>query len=930
MTTPLPVTFEALYSGQWHDITTDVRQTSDVEISWGRADEASQASPVTIGFLLNNGQSNVNPAVSGRYSLRNPRSDLFGLIGRNMPVRVRLGDPESTLVLSGTNDSYAWAADEVGLDVTTDIDVRIDCHPTTWRPPSVMALARKYQITGNQRAWYFGVDPDGKLVFAWSPDGTLASRITEVSTAPVPADSGRLAVRVLQDSSNGLGQRVHTFYTAPTMAGPWTQLGATVTSMGSTSIFSGTAPVEVGRLMPDGISPSTPLNGRVYAFHILNSTLNYAARADFTTLPSGIGGGTFTDTAINGGREWTMTSQTYVDDLSILGIGEVAKMPPEWDTSGNNVWVPVEAKSISRRLGQGKSALRSPLFRDLSRNPEVVAYWSMEDGANATQLASAFGHEPLVLSGDVRTAAYDGFAGSAPVTTFGNIAHAYGPVPRYTPLKRQRWALMLRQSSSQPADRNLIYTTCIGGGISEAVLVLKADGSLRLVLNNTAGVAAVDVAAGVGDLRDRNAIIWFVLDQNGTAIDYQFGSIFEGDTFGTVFNGTLAAHNYGRFTSVRLGAAGELSGAALGHAALINSLDDSGFWSTVTTSLIGWEGEAAGDRIARLSAEEGVPMVIIGAPSATERMGRQGMDTYLNLVAECAETDMGILDDHHRLLARRYMTRERRYLQTDQYTMDYAAKQVPPPLRPVPDDQATRNDITVERIGGSSFRAVQTSGPLNVNDPTEDPQGVGVYDDAPKLSLADDSQVRGQAEWRLHLGTVDEDRYPSVSTNLVATPELADAAKLLAPGSLVTITNPPPWLPPDDIRQVVQGAQITLSPYRYDIDLMCTPASPWDVAMVSDGADDQRVDTGGSTTTTAPFSAGVDVALAVNSPGRPWIATQTPYLIKTAGVVLEVTAVTGAGAAQTLTVTQAPVNGVEKVIPVGSDVRLAHEPITSL
>lgn len=927
---PLPdITFEMFHSGQWNDITADVRQTDDVEISWGRADEASQAAPVTIKFLLNNGQSEVNPAVAGRYSLRNPRSDLFGLIGRNTPVRVRLGDPDAAMVLRGTQDSYAWCADEVGADVTSDIDVRIDCHPASWRPASVLALARKYQITGNQRAWYFGVDTDGRLNFTWSPDGTLASRLTEVSTVPIPANSGRLAVRVLQDSGNGLGGREHRFYTAPTIAGPWTQLGSTVVTLGSTSIFSGTAPIEVGRLMPDGITPSTELSGRVYAFHILNGTLNYAARADFTALPAGTGGTTFTDTAINGGREWTVTSQAVIDDLSILGAGEVAEMPPEWDTSGRNRWVPVEAKSISRRLGQGKAALRSPMFRDLSKNAEVVAYWPMEDGPNSTTLASAFSHEPLVLSGDVKTAAYDGFAGSAPVPTFGNIAHAYGPVARYAPKVRQRWAILLRQSSSQPADRNLIYTTCTGG-IAEAVLVLKADGSLRLVLNNTAGVAAVDQAAGVGDLRDKNAIVWFVLTQNGTAIDYQFGAIMEGNTFGSVFDGSLAAHNYGRFTSVKLGAAGELSGAAIGHAALINSTDDSGFWSTVTTSLVGWEGETAGNRIARLSTEEGVPVVIVGSPANTERMGRQDLDTYMNLVAECARTDMGILDDHHRLLARRYMTRERRYNQVDAYTMDYAAKEVPPPLRPVPDDQATRNDITVERIGGSSYRAIQTSGPMNINDPTEDPQGVGVYDDAPKLSLASDSQVRGQAEWRLHLGTVDEDRYPSISTNLVATPALLDAAKLLTPGGLVKIINPPDWLPPEDITQVIQGAQISLSPYRYDIDLTCTPASPWTVATVSDGTDDQRVDTGGSTVTTVGFDAGVDVTMAVNTPTRPWTTTQTPFLIKALGVVLEVTAVTGAGAAQTLTVTQAPVNGVEKPIPAGTPIRLAHEPTTAL
>jgi hypothetical protein len=934
MSTPLPVTFEAFYSGQWNMITDDVRQTSDVEISWGRADEASQASPVTVGFLLNNGASNINPAVSGRYSLRNPRSDLYGVIGHNMPVRVRLGAQDSTgLLMPGATEGYGWIPDAASFDITGDIDLRIDIDPETWRPlggAGGMALARKYVTTGEQRSWTFTLSPTGRPGFQWSSNGTLPARITVDATAAIPATTGRLVVRVTLDVNNGASGNTTTFYTGPSLTGPWTQLGASVVNSGVTSIFASTSTIELGRAhsttLP-GINTTVPFSGALAGFE-MRAGINGAIviSEDFTVQPATLPG-----TTIPSAAGITLGALAYIDDLSILGAGEVVKMPPEWDTSGRNVWVPVEAKSISRRLGQGKSALRSPLFRDLSRNPEVVAYWPMEDGPNSTQFASAFSHEPLVVAGDVRVAAYDGFAGSAPVPTFGNIAHAYGPVARYAPLARQRWTLALRQSASQPADRNLIYTTCTGG-IAEAVLVLKADGSLRLVLNNSAGATAVDFAGGVGDLRDTNALVWILLQQNGTAIDWQFGALKEGDAFGVAHGGTLAGHNYGRFTSVRFGAAGELSGAALGHGALINSTDDSGFWSTVSTSLIGWEGEPAAARILRLSNEEGVPIIIDGVPDASERMGRQGLDTYLALLEECAKTDMGILDDHHRLLARRYMTRERRYTQTAPYTMDYAAKQVPPPLRPVPDDQAIRNDITVERIGGSSYRAVQTSGPMNINDPTTDPQGVGVYDDAPKLSLADDSQVRGQAGWRLHLGTVDEDRYPSVSTNLVATPELLDAARTLTPGSLVTITNPPPWLPPEDIRQVVQGAQVSLSPYRYDIDLTCTPAAPWDVARVSDGVDDQRVDAAVSTVT-ADFDAGTDTAMAVTTPTRRWITTQSPFLIRAmnAGVVLQVTAVSApVGSAQTLTVAVAPVNGIEKTIESGDTIRLAHEPLTSL
>jgi hypothetical protein len=68
--------------GVWTDITSDVRQSAGVTITRGRSDEQSQAQPQRMSFTLNNR--------TGKYSPRNPNSTLYGLIGRNIPVRCKI------------------------------------------------------------------------------------------------------------------------------------------------------------------------------------------------------------------------------------------------------------------------------------------------------------------------------------------------------------------------------------------------------------------------------------------------------------------------------------------------------------------------------------------------------------------------------------------------------------------------------------------------------------------------------------------------------------------------------------------------------------------------------------------------------------------------------------------------------------------------
>src|SRR5690606_29543555 len=116
------------------------------------------------------------------------------------------------------------------------------------------------------------------------------------------------AVRVTLDVDNGAGGYTVTFYTADTIAGPWTQLGdPTVTTGGTTSVFDSTAPVEVGSV--DDIAGDA-IPGKYIAFELrdgIDGTL--VASPDFSAQAPGTT--SFDDAQ---GNTWTVGAGAAIDD----------------------------------------------------------------------------------------------------------------------------------------------------------------------------------------------------------------------------------------------------------------------------------------------------------------------------------------------------------------------------------------------------------------------------------------------------------------------------------------------------------------------------------------------------------------------------------------------------------------------------------------
>lgn len=861
MTAPLDVRVELLYDDAWNDITLDVRQTSDIKHTWGRSNESSDAAPRSIELVLNNGVSHVTPTVSGRYSPRNPRSDLYGKIGRNTPIRVRLGARRNeALSLPGAEQAYMSTPDTSALDITGDFDARLDITPATWRPAGIFAYARKYVSTDDQRSWAWWMF-DGELRFRWSPDGTLGNANTAISTVAVPEDSERLAIRVTLDVDNGAGGRTTTFYTAPTIAGPWTQLGAAVVNATSTtSIHSGTADVELGQMdrnQASGIT-SDPFEGLVHAFELRNGI-------DGTVVANPVFSGhepgttSFTDAA---GRPWTLNgSGGHFPDPSVR-YGEVTQWPLEWELSGSDVWVPITAKSILRRLNQGAAPLRSSLFRDLSTKAEVVAYWPLEEGKDAGHFSSGLPNDTSQLratNAEVKAASFSDFDASESIPTFGE-GFVRGNVPRYAGAANQRVIFLVHvPEGGVTADRALaLFRT--EGRVVRWDIVVSPTGGLKVRGFDDDLALVFDSGFTPFGINGQLLMMSLWLEQAGTAVNWQLFTHEVGAAAGLFSAGTAASTTYDRFRTIQLGTTPGLSDTALGHVAIIND-DVHSIWDVIQNSLIAWSGETALERVIRLCTEEGVPLYATGSTDSAP-VGSQGAAALLELLGEAAKADMAIFGDAVDGGALRWRGRSGLYNQDVALTLDYAAGEVSPPFSPVPDDQATRNDINVKRTNGSSLRVVQETGPLNVQLPADDPEGVGRYQTSPEFNLANDDQLEGQAHWRLHLGTVDEDRFPSVVVDLGVNPSKSDAATAVESGSRVQVVNPPDWMPPETVDQLAQGGTETLAPYRHLISYGCSPASPWTVGVVSDGTDEQRADTSGSETTAA-FVAGTGTSLSV-------------------------------------------------------------------
>lgn len=566
--------------------------------------------------------------------------------------------------------------------------------------------------------------------------------------------------------------------------------------------------------------------------------------------------------------------------------GEISSWPTKSDISGRDVYVPITASGIKRRLQQGTSPLKSAVYRDMTSptRTAIVAYWPMEDAAGATSIASGLdGGTPMrISSGAAEFGAYTDFAGSGPLPTMGTGV-ARVAVPPYE----------VTGSIDGAADETSIRFFCkvnevISTTYQELIrfkttgsayiwwLSLKNDGALRLISKDRDDFTLIDtgdIAFGMNTAGMRMITIEITFDSGTLDLDVSlittdFTNTMRADESQNrlITGGTAPGETMGRITDVVLNTSGGLGQVALGHVSIATAIDAYAFSGR---SMVAWNDEAPSARFSRLCGEEGVNSVVVshGQTGNDVTLGNQHADTLVTLWQDCADTDFGMLYEQRDQLGPAYRTRLSLYNQDPRLMLDHSQHQLADSLNPVDDDQAIRNDLTIARRDGSSARQVLMTGPMSVLDP---PDGVGRYDDAPPaISLGFDDQLADQVGWRLLLGTVDEARYPQIALNLrhrsfAGDLDLMNAALTLDIGDRITIDNPPDWLPPDQIDLLVQGYTETFDQVEYNMVINCSPGSPYRVAVVDDD-ELGRVDTDGSVLAAAVTESSIGTITFVNS-----------------------------------------------------------------
>jgi hypothetical protein len=617
--------------------------------------------------------------------------------------------------------------------------------------------------------------------------------------------------------------------------------------------------------------------------------------------------------------------------------GEIVAWPSQWDNSGADVYVQVEGSGILRRLNQGVKPLRSALFRALSRetaNP-VIAYWPVEDSAGSSTIASAVsGALPATISGAVTLSSYSGFAASAPIATLG-AGGFRGVVPSYTvpstPEAQLRFLLTIPSGGTANGAVVARINATATAARWDLLYLTTSTGTLRLEAYGSDGVAvgggSLDIAGAING-KDVMVTVRLVGGAPDVAaflnIDYTDGT--ETVSTATIFSGVTL----GRITSIRIAPNSDITGTAVGQVSFQADASNS---PTTFDLLQAYDGEAPFTRMARLCAEEGVSFSGTDPGAGTTTMGPQGVETLVALLTDCVEADLGMLYEPRDQFGLGYRPRVSLYNQDPKVTLSYATNDLLAPAVPVDDDQQTKNDIEVKREGGSSARAVLATGALSI---LPSPRGVGRYDTSDSLNIEDDGQLDSQASWRLHLGTVDEPRYPEQAVHL-RRPSFASSYDLTAAaleafiGDRVLTTDQPSHQGGADISILVQSFTEQIDQFEHTIRWNGAPESPFQVAVADDSV--KRADTAGSALTAAITDIATAVTVATTS-GPVWVdtaahASEFPFDVVVGGEVMTVTAVTGTSSPQTFTVTRS-VNGVIKAHSAGAPLSLAHHATVAL
>lgn len=600
--------------------------------------------------------------------------------------------------------------------------------------------------------------------------------------------------------------------------------------------------------------------------------------------------------------------------------------PNRWpDQSGNDCIVAIEAAGVLRRLEQGsrsKSALRRTILAGVT--PDYYA--PMEEGPQSTVMKAINGLDPVVInplvvqiagatgvatkqypvcdltrqifeptggppSGSPRIKAFATTTGSG----FWRIGFSFRGMVASTPLATQCAFIIYRE---------LPDASGFGSTYTITLSVSRPDGPVPnfYSVSGPFGTSVLDVNPFDGD----EHYVELTATQNGGNVD----ATLTVDYTHTNSASTAATLDMplAWYFSPTIGSLGETvdntgASAAIGQVVIYSST------SAASTSFAGvaYKSERAHARLSRLCDEENIPYTSIANESPP--MGPQLMDKVLPLMREAEAVSGGVLYEKRWGLG--FIGEQDRNNAPVSLALDFTQHHVTDIPQPEDDDRYLRNRWTVDRPDGIEKEVEQTVGPLSTD--------VGVYEDSASVNVETDDDLIHQAGWRVHLGTIDEDRWPNIALSLTRTPSLIDTYAAMTYGARMTVSNPPAEMPQASIDATVEGISESINPEDWTADLNTAPASIYRVHVVGGSGNLGRVDSKLSTLTSDITSGATSIS--VSTTGVIWDTAESGFDIEINGERITVTAISGASSPQTFTVTRS-VNGAVKAHVSGTRVSL--------
>jgi hypothetical protein len=919
----------------WRDISTHVRQADKVRIRRGYGAEDDTAPPSTCKLTLDNGPLKGN----GDYNPRNPLGQWYGYLGQSTPLELACRVAKDTMSVTASN---GWGTTEAHANGAFGALPWTVFSTTSNYAKAAGKATHALSAAGDVRVSYLATVSMRDLDFAV----TFNLPTNNVTGSSVGAGIGvaNIVLRGQGALSDYLMLRLVAQTDETFTMDWWAATGgggaATITNfpVAVPGMTQASQDIRV-RVQAEGRTIRAKMwnaaDAEPFGWHITECIEGALASTAPTQDAAGWIG--IRSSLIGGNTNGPITIS--YDDLELFSpefAGEVSSWPRSRDTSGGDRTVNITAADVTRRLGTGTSPLNSALRRYVLITPInnllPVAYWPLEDGPNADadRVLSATGIGMLgflpptagTSVGTVDWAAERSLPGGlqAPSLTGGASLVAF----LNPPSNASQWMLSFCMKQSYSDGTYVQLTT--------------QSGYLNFVLSRNPDTLNIDVSLSIDNGPLSTILIYSFPDKNDLEEWHQFCiTAFQNGVdidFFLEIDGAFA-DNFTETTEtlegllrVQMSSVTDASqDTSFAHVMIFDapfSVDVAGLYDAA----IGSTGERALSRALRLCEEEQVEFHwtgsgIFATTPNTEKMGPQKAKKFLDLIQECATLDNGLLYSKRISGSFEFRTLGTMYARSSWATLSMSDGHFSPPWDPTPDDQGLRNDVTANRQdGGTARHELDDGSRYSVSSPSDG--GAGRYDSTVTVNAERDSQLLAQAQWRVHLGTADEDRFPGIRLNLARdvfrdTAGLALSAKLrdLDVGDLVALTGMQSDDQYEDLSQLVVGYVKVFDQLTYDLTLTCRPGSRYATGIIDSG---WQLDS--DTTVTAEALDDTETGIDVTVTGTAWTATGMPYDLMVGGERVTATALSGAGPAQTFTVTRS-VNGVVKSHSTGAQIRLA-------